>query len=216
MGSPMVSIVIAEDHPIFRSGLRKLLESERDLRVTGEAADGEQAVALVPKLQPDLLLLDINLPRLDGFEVLRRLSGAQLKTRTIILAAVIRKPEAVEMLQLGARGLVRKEAAAEMVLRAIRRVMAGEFWVDRETMAEWAASSGKPKGTFGLTPRELEIISEVLHGGTNKDIANKLLLSEETVKRHLSNIYQKLEVSNRLDLVLFALDHDLAPQRRSA
>jgi two-component system, NarL family, nitrate/nitrite response regulator NarL len=212
---PSVRILIADDHPIFRDGLRKLLEAEPGFQVVGEAADGIEAIKLVQQLKPDILLLDLAMPRLPGLETLRELTSVDWSVRTIILTAAIEKPQIVEALQLGARGVVMKDAATAMMLKSIRSVMDGEFWVGRESVSnlvnllrETMAAPAKPK-KFGLTTRELEVVGAIVSGYTNKDIAQKFSISEQTVKHHLTSIFDKLGVSNRLELALFAVNNRL-------
>jgi len=211
-----VRIVIADDHPIFRDGLRKLLEQEPGLEVVGEAAHGEEAVRLVREERPDVLLLDLAMPRHPGFEALRALSDEPQGPRTIILTASIEKPQIIEALQLGARGVVLKESATELLLKSIRSVMAGQTWIGRESVtdlvqylrsAEAQAQPAAPPKGFGLTPRELDIVATIVAGYSNREIARHLGISEDTVKNHLSNVFDKLGVSSRLELALFAVNH---------
>ena len=215
---PTIRLLIADDHPIFRDGLRKLLEAEPGLRVVGEAADGDAAVKLARELKPDILLLDLAMPRVPGLEALRELAGSKMPVRTILLTAAIERNQIVEALQLGARGVVLKESATELLLKSIRSVMAGQYWVGRESVTDLIRTLRDlmpPRGeearprTFGLTPRELEMISAIVAGYTNKDIAQKFSISEQTVKHHLTNIFDKLGLSNRLELALFAVNHRL-------
>lgn len=217
-----IRILIADDHPIFRDGLRGLLEAEPGFRVVGEAADGEATVALAVRLKPDILLLDLIMPKRSGLEALRDLASSTSPMRTIILAAVIGEADIVQALQLGARGVVSKESATQTLFKSIRAVMAGQYWVGRESVAglvealrRFTPSSGEEprRQKFALTPRELEIIATIVAGYTNKDIAEKFSLSEQTVKHHLTNIFDKLGVSNRLELALFAVNHRLFDQR---
>jgi len=216
--TPTIRIVIADDHPIFRDGLRRLLELERDFRVVGEASDGAQAIDLVGKLQPDILLLDLAMPNLPGLEALAELARGAAPVRTIMLTAAIERTQIVEALQLGARGIVLKDSATQLLMKAVRSVMAGQYWLGRESVSDLVAAlrdlmprggEGAPQKRFGITPRELEVISAIVAGYTNKDIAQKFSISEQTVKHHLTNIFDKLGVSNRLELALFAVNHRL-------
>jgi len=213
-------IVIADDHPIFRDGLRRLLETESDLKVVGEACDGAEAVKLAKQLKPDILLLDLAMPRHPGLEALREMSSAsnQNAVRVILLTAAAEKNQIVEALQLGARGVVLKDSATQLLLKAIHTVMAGEYWVGRESVSNLVQylrtlvqSSGEEarQKKFGLTPRELEIVSAVVAGYSNKETAEYFKISEDTVKHHLSNIFDKLGVSTRLELALFAVNQSL-------
>jgi DNA-binding NarL/FixJ family response regulator len=210
-----IRILIADDHPIVRDGLRRLLETEPDFQVVGQAADGREAVKLVKEVQPDVLLLDLSMPRLPGLEVLRELSDSSSPVRTILLAAAIEKEQIIEALQMGARGVVLKESATQLLFKGIRTVMAGQYWVGREKVSDLVAAlrglvaSGgeKPDKNFGLTRRELEIVSTIVAGYTNRDIAQKFSLSEDTVKHHLTHIFDKLGVSSRLELAMFAVNH---------
>ena len=218
--SQPIRIVIADDHPIFRDGLRRLLETETDLKVIGEACDGAEAVKLARQLKPDILLLDLAMPRQHGLEALREMSTSsnQGSVRIILLTAAAEKKQIVEALQLGARGVVLKDSATQLRLKSIYTVMSGEYWVGRESVSNLVQylrnlmqSSGEEarQRKFGLTPRELEIVSAVVAGYSNKEIAEYFKISEDTVKHHLSNIFDKLGVSTRLELALFAVNQSL-------
>ena len=215
--SGSVRIVIADDHPVVRIGVRNLLASQPGLIVVGEASDGEEAVKLTGQLKPDVLLLDLSMPRMPGLDTLRELTDAASYLRTILLTSEIAQKQVLEALQLGARGIVMKTAVLDDLTASIRSVMAGHYWlrggevtnlvgVLKELMAEAAPA---PKNTFGLTPRELDVVRNVVQGGTNRDIATGLGISEETVKRHLTNAFDKTGVSSRLELALFAMHHQL-------
>jgi len=211
-------ILIADDHPIFRMGLRKLLESQEDFQVVGEALDGVEAIKLARHLRPELLLLDLSMPKLSGLEVLRELNKLALRMRTMVLTVAIEKAQVIEALQLGAFGIVLKHSPQDVLVKSIRAVMAGQYWVGHESVSdlvhallEFMPRKEKAPGEqgFGLTQRERQVIALVVSGYTNKDLAQKCGISEQTVKHHLTNIFDKLGVSNRLELVLFAIDHRL-------
>ena len=208
-----IRILIADDHPIFRDGLKRLLEAETDLRVIAEATDGLEAVRMVEHHKPDLLLLDLAMPRRPGMEVARILAETPHQTKIVLLTAAIESHQVLEAIRLGVHGVVQKDAATELLLKAIRTVMSGQYWVGREKVADIVELLRRPspasKKNFGLTPRELEIVGTVVSGYSNRDIAQKLKVSEDTVKHHLTNIFNKTGVSSRLELALFAINHNL-------
>ena len=181
-----VRLVIADDHALLRDGLRRLLETETDFKVLGEASDGIEAVALTHELKPDILLLDTFMPKQNGFEALRELSHASDPVRVIMVGCAFEKIQIVEALQLGARGVVIKDAATQLLLKAIQTVMAGEYWVGRERVTNLVqyllplmrSRDEAQRNKFGLTPRELDIISAVVEGCHNKEIADYFKIAE--------------------------------------
>ncbi|HKT12925.1 MAG TPA: response regulator transcription factor [Terriglobia bacterium] len=213
-----VRILVADDHPIFRDGLRKLLEAEKDFTVVGEASDGGEAIEMAQQLKPDVLLLDLAMPRVPGLEAVRQLGNSVEAIKVILLTAAIEREQIVDALHHGVRGVVLKESATELLLKSIRCVMDGQYWVGRESVSDLVRiirdltaipEQGQRKRSYNLTPRELDIISSIVNGYTNKDIAEKFDIAEQTVKHHLGNIFDKLGVSNRLELALFAVNHNL-------
>ena len=211
-----IDIVISDAHPIFREGLRKLLEAEPGLRIVGEAADGEETVRVVRELKPKILLLDLSMPEVTGLETLRKVDKLRIQTRTIVVTAAIEKEQVIELLQLGAHGLVFKNSALQLLLKSIRCVSNGQYWVGRESVSDLVQAlrrmipdppASEATRDFGISSREMQVIKHVVAGYTNKDLARKLGISQQTAKHHLTNIFDKLGVSNRLELVLFAVDH---------
>jgi two-component system, NarL family, nitrate/nitrite response regulator NarL len=211
-------ILIADDHMIFREGVCKLLEADTGLQVVGLAADGYEAVALARQIEPDVLLLALAMPGRTALEALRALPSSSPAVRTIVLANGADKGEILEALQLGARGVLLKEATAQMLLNSIRGVMAGHYWVGRESVSDLVQAlrnlhppTGRELGRkrFGLTPRELEMTAAVVSGYPNKGIARRFSISEQTVKHHLTSIFDKLGVHNRLELAVFAINRHL-------
>jgi two-component system, NarL family, nitrate/nitrite response regulator NarL len=216
-----VRILVADDHPIFRDGLRKLLEAEKDFKVVGEASDGGEAIEMAQQLKPDVLLLDLAMPRVPGLEAVRQLGTAVEAIKVIVLTAAIEREQIVDALHHGVRGVVLKESATELLLKSIRCVMDGQYWVGRESVSDLVRivrdltaipEQGQRKRSYNLTPRELDIVSAIVDGYTNKDIAEKFAIAEQTVKHHLGNIFDKLGVSNRLELALFAVNHNLVEE----
>jgi two-component system nitrate/nitrite response regulator NarL len=212
-----IRVVIADDHPIFRDGLRRLLEDEGGFAVVGQAADGAEAVGLVRDLTPDVLVLDLAMPRVSGLEALRELASSGNAPRTLLLTVAIEEQELVEALELGARGVVLKEAATELLFKAIRTVVGGQYWIGRDTVTDIvrhlreraAAASRRVPPAERLTRREREIVAGVAAGESNREVARRLNLAEDTVKHHMTNIFDKVGVSNRAELAAYAASHGL-------
>jgi two-component system, NarL family, nitrate/nitrite response regulator NarL len=219
--SPAVRILLADDHPVVRIGVRNMLQADEGFAVVGEAGDGDEAITQTLDLLPDILLLDLNMPRLPGLEAMRAIMSGSPTVKIVLLTSTVTPQEIIEALQIGARGIVLKDALADHLTNAIRTVVSGDYWIGgrrvvnlvgalHELMKQAAIPERK---TFGLTPREMDVVGCIVEGCSNRDIARQFTLSEETVKRHLSNIFDKTGVSTRLELAMFAIAHRLvAPQ----
>jgi DNA-binding NarL/FixJ family response regulator len=206
-----IGVLIADDHPVVRDGLRRILGMESDIAVVGEAHNGAETIDLIRQLKPDVVLLDLLMPKVSGLDAVRELESNS-NTRILVLTAVTDRQHLLKAVRQGVHGIVSKDAPVELLLKSIRHVAAGEYWIDRELLAQAAhKAEWKNPAHFGLSQRELEIISAVVAAASNKELASKFCISELTVKRHLTNIYQKIGVSSRLELALFAISHDLAP-----
>jgi len=219
-GKP-IRILIADDHPIFRDGLKQLLATQPDFEVIGEAGHGDDVLPAVEKLHPDILLLDLKMPGTHGLAVLQKMQAAQSPTKVIVLTASDDKNEFVQAMKLGTSGIVLKQSATELLFKSIHKVYEGEIWLDSHTTAavirqfasgeEFPAvpANGRARERLPLSQREREIVTLVAQGFKNKEMAEKMFISEQTVKNHLHNIFDKLGVSDRLELALYAIHRKL-------
>jgi DNA-binding NarL/FixJ family response regulator len=210
-----IRLVVADDHPFILDGLEQLFRAEADIEIVARTTDGEQALRAVQTYKPDVLVLDVRMPRLDGIELLRRMHELQLPTRVVLLTASLDDARLLEAFRLGASGLVLKESAPRLLVQSVRQVANGDqSWngkaiagalrlVLQREQAVAAASSM-------LTPRELEVTRMVAAGLRNKEIAFRLEITEGTVKFHLHSIYEKLQIDGRYALMSYARDHGLA------
>jgi DNA-binding NarL/FixJ family response regulator len=214
-----IRILIADDHPVFRHGLISLFRNEPEFSIVGEAINGRQALKLIGELHPDVVFLDLVMPELTGLDILRELSESPTPVRTIVFTASIAKEQIAQALQLGARGIVLKEAPTPILFESVRSVMQDRFWVGEEMVPDLMQAlrpyvtppNAESNRKFGLTNRELDVVSAVASGFTNREIGAQYSISEQTVKHHLRNIFDKTGVSNRLELALFAINHGLVP-----
>jgi two-component system nitrate/nitrite response regulator NarL len=215
--NPALRIALADDHALVREGLRRLLETNEGFEIVGEATNGAEAITLAQRLKPDVLVLDVSMPRMTGLEALRELGvGNGHALRTILLTASIDRAGMLNAIRMGARGIVLKSAASQILIDAIRTVAGGDYWLDRERISNFldvvrrlsgpAALSTNP---YGLTERQREIILGVVEGLNNREIAARLGISEHTAKHHLTQVFNKTGVSTRVELALLATQHGL-------
>jgi two-component system, NarL family, nitrate/nitrite response regulator NarL len=200
-----IRVLLADDHAIFRDGLRKLLDSDEDITIVGEAQNGAECIKLLAKLKPEILLLDLRMPDKDGLAVLEEVNFDTLPTRVIVLTAAEDDRDVVRAMRLGARGVVLKQSATDLLVKSIHRVHAGEIWLDNRMTAE--VMKAFSKSSESGPRREKPLLSD-----REKEIGEKLFISEQTVKNHLHNIFDKLGVSDRLELALYAIHHRLIDQ----
>src|SRR5215510_14008546 len=221
MEAQKVKVALVDDHTLFREGIKKILSLEPDIEIVGEAVDGEEIVQLLTHCQPDVLLLDIKMEKIGGLQILPQIVGQYPQLKVIVLTAEINLVESVKAIKDGARGIILKHAASEFLIKGIRKVFEGELWADSSTMTQVVESLSRKyrvdhlpeKNRKELSDREIEVVTLVASGHRNKEIASKLFISEQTVKTHLSNIFQKLEVNDRLELALYAMRNGLADRQ---
>lgn len=204
-----IRLVLADDHPIVLDGLENLFRLEPDFRVVARCVNGEECLAAVRRYEPDVLILDIRMPRLDGLAVLRELRREKHPVKVVLLATALEEEEVLEALRLGVRGMLLKELAPQMVVQCVRKVHAGGQWVEKQAFGRaldtlLRREAGEREAASVLTPREIEMVGMVARGLRNKEMSQRLSISEGTVKIHLHNIYRKLKVENRVELILYA------------
>ncbi|MGH9930137.1 MAG: response regulator [Pyrinomonadaceae bacterium] len=215
-----IQILLIDDHQVVREGLRMLLESQPGFKILGEAANGAAALEFLKKGKPDLILLDLDLGTENGLDLLPKLLEVAPEAKVLILTGVRTEAEHRRAILAGARGIVQKERATAHLIKAIEKVVEGEVWYDRTKMGSVFSdllSSGKNKDLSSdeakiatLTDRELQVINLIALGLKNKPIAERLFISETTVRHHLTSVFGKLSVSSRLELIIYAFKHGLA------
>jgi DNA-binding NarL/FixJ family response regulator len=212
-----IALFVIDDHPVLQEGIKMLVEATGEIRVVGSSATASGALDPLARLLPDVILLDLDLGEEDGLVWLPRVSAAAPAARVLILTALRDRARDEEALRAGARGLVLKDAAPEVLLQAIRSVAAGALWFDPRVLATpRPAAPGQrgPPAPGELTPREREIVTLVAEGLRNEEVGRRLGITEKTVRNHLTGVFQKLGVSGRLELVVYAFEHALARPRR--
>lgn len=217
-----IKIMIADDHVLLRQGIRNVLELEQDFQVIGEAGDGEQTIAKAIILAPDILLLDINMPRFNGLEVIKKIYEQQQNIKIIVLTMHDDENYVIEVVKAGAVGYLLKDIEPGMLVTAIRTVYAGESFIyptlakklfselnRQQEKTATVVNSAVKRREEGLTYRELEVLQRVCLGLSNQDLAKSLFLSEKTVKNHLTSIFRKIGVNDRTQAVLYAIKHKI-------
>ena len=216
-----ITIMIVDDHPLFREGLRRVLEDEEDLLVEAEVADGEQAIALAREMRPDVVLLDINLPSMNGLQVTREIKASLPETAVISLTAYHDEEQIIHAIQAGASAYYPKEVMPDKLVFAVRQVSRGRYVIDdnvltRSEVNSWLMNQFDRFSTVGLldesrfvplSPREMEVLQHAARGSSNKEIAYELKISQQTVKNHISSILRKLHVKDRTEAAVYALRH---------
>ncbi len=203
-----ISILIVDDHAIVRQGLRTYLDLQSDMRVVGEASDGKQATEKVKDLLPEIVLMDLVMPGMDGVQATREITAISPSTRVIVLTSFSEDEQVFNSIKAGAQGYLMKDVLPQDLARAIRTVYRGEAQLDPEIARKLMHEFSNPQPTkpkHDLTERELEVLRLISLGKSNKDIAEDLVLSEKTVKTHVSNILQKLHLSDRTQAAVYAL-----------
>ena len=214
-----ISLVLADDHPIVLDGLESLFGHEPDLKVLARCQNAEDTLRAVREHQPDVLILDLNMRGPGGLAVLREITTDHLSTRVVLLTDTLDEEELIEAVRLGVSGVVLKEMAPRLFVECVRKVYAGERWVEKRSFGQALETllrreAGLREITGALTSREIELVRQVAADLSNKEIAERLFISEGTVKTHLHNIYEKLRIKNRRDLTRYAQDKGLIPSAR--
>ncbi|MGH9459334.1 MAG: response regulator [Thermoanaerobaculia bacterium] len=210
-----IRIVIADDHPIVLDGLEQLFRLEDAFEIVARCTTGQEALDAVRAHAPDILILDLRMPQRSGLAVLRELQGEKnLATRVVVLTAALDEDEVLEAIRLGVRGVVLKEMAPRLLVQCVRKVHEGGQWLEKESIGKaldkmLRTGGSSVAGAGALTPREVEVVRLVAEGLRNKEIAERLLISEGTVKIHLHSIYEKLQIGGRVELSVYARDRGI-------
>lgn len=212
-----ISVMISDDHALMREGLKQLIELENDIVVVCQSGDGKETIDKVLKYKPDVLLLDINMPKLNGIDVLRRIKDLGIETKIIMLTIHDDKEYLFETMKMGADGYVLKDSDADSLIKAIRDVKEGRTYIqpsiafmlnDKSDITD-NESYNRLKKIESLTNREYEVLTLIAEGLNNKEIADKLFISEKTVKNHVSSIFKKLDVNDRIQAAIFAYKNSI-------
>lgn len=211
-----IRILIVDDHSLMRQGLKQILEIENDIEVVGLATDGEEALDKCLKLKPHVILMDINMPNMNGIQALRRIKDMGIDTKVIMLTIHEDREYLFETVNIGAEGYVLKDAESDSLVRAIRNVHGGESYIHPSLATEFVKeyksrgkTTDKEHGKNKLTRREYEVLTLIAEGLNNKEIGESLFISEKTVKNHVSNIFKKIEVNDRTQAAIYAFKHNI-------
>lgn len=223
--SDPIRVLIADDHALLREGLRYVLEMEDDIEVVGEAADGVDVVRKCHQLQPDVVLMDVSMPKGGGLEATRQIKQELPHVEVVILTVHDDQQYVADLINAGAKGYILKDVEPQRVAQVLRRVRAGEPFLEPNLMAKLfqrlqesqeqppVAAAVEPDLKARLTPRELQVLELIVEGKTNKEIADILIISEKTVKNHVTNLLKKLNLGDRTQAAVFALRHNLVQDR---
>ncbi len=211
-GGRTIRVLLVDDHQVVRRGLRTFLEVQDDIEVVGEASDGDEGIAAAEQLRPDVVLMDVKMPGTDGIEALRKLRELDNPARVLVVTSFTEQRTVVPALRAGAAGYVYKDVDPEALAGAIRSVHAGHVLLQPEVasalLAQEEGNNGQGRGT-SLTDREREVLALIADGRSNREIARTLVLSEKTVKTHVSNILMKLDLADRTQAALWAVRHGI-------
>jgi DNA-binding NarL/FixJ family response regulator len=216
MKDKVIRVIIADDHQLIREGIRQILELEDNIVVVGQACNGEEAFSMAEELEPDIILLDINMPKLNGIETLKRIKDMGIKTKIIILTIHEDREYILKTLKLGADGYMLKDLSADSLIKGIQKVAKGQKYIQssvanlvKEFSDYEEYSDANTNKIKSLTKREYEVLILIAEGLNNKDIAENLYISEKTVKNHISNIFKKLDINDRVQAAIFAYKNNI-------
>ncbi len=211
-----IRVLIADDHPLFRQGIKQILELEKDIIVVAQAANGDDAVQLAREHKPDVILMDINMPGSNGLQAIKEIKDENISSKIIVLTIHEDREYLIKTIQMGAEGYVLKDAEPQVLIDAIRNVHIGQSYIQpnmtKELVMEFNRLTLHNKDRNGenrLTAREREVLKLIAEGMINKEIATKLYISEKTVKNHVSSIFRKLNVSDRTQAAIYAIKHNI-------
>lgn len=208
-----IKLLLVDDHSLVRQGIKQILELEEDLEVIGQASDGEEAIKKAQELKPDIILLDINMPKLNGINTLRKLKDIDTTTKVIMLTFYEDREYIFETLNLGVNGYILKDAESESLIKAIRDVYNGSSYIHpsiaMEVIKKTENKDNHEEEKSKLTKREYEVLILIAEGLNNRKIADRLYISEKTVKNHVSNIFKKIKVNDRTQAAIYAYRHNI-------